>query len=223
LERRDPAGAPTASGGPAAGTPATVEFPAGLGALFDRRDGYALAAGDTPGAGGRVIARGSGTNDWRRYPPGFVDAAEHAVSWTARALGARRRVEAEAVAHPAAPTAGATLAAEVHVDGGGPYRIPLTRRDDVWTGHADLTPQLSTGALSPRVEVGVLLPGFDPGRRGAPEAAADRGRRDAVRALVRRRLAAAATPPAQDDRPLFDDCSAPFLAETVAAATDEDY
>ncbi|MFI1507769.1 hypothetical protein [Streptomyces sp. NPDC020597] len=224
LERRGPGGGPTASGGPAAaGPPAASEVPAGLGPLFDRRDGYALAAGDTPGPAGRVIARGPGTNDWRRYPPGFVDAAEDAVSWTARALGARRRVEAEAVAHPAAPSAGVILAAEVHVDGAGPYRIPLTRRDDVWTGHVDLTPQLSTGALSPSVEVGVLLPGFDPGRSGAPEAVADRGRRDAVRALARRRLTAAATSSAAHHRQPLDDCSAPFLAETAAAATDEDY
>ncbi|MGQ4365213.1 hypothetical protein [Streptomyces sp. SAS_272] len=224
LERRGPTGAPAASGGPAAeAAPPAAEIPAGLGALFARPDGYALAAGERLGAAGRVIARGSGTNDWRRCPPGFVDAAEDAVSWTARALGARRRVEVQAVAHPAAPTAGATLVAEVHVDGGGPHRIPLTRQDDVWTGHADLTPQLSTGALSPRVEVGVLLPGFDPGRPGDREAAADRDRREAVRALVRRRLTAAATSPATHDRSPLDACSAPFLAETAAAATDEDY
>ncbi|MDQ0964227.1 hypothetical protein QFZ66_008105 [Streptomyces sp. B4I13] len=224
LERRGPDGAPTASGGPAAaGAPAAAEVPAGLGALSARPDRYALAAGERLGAGGRVMARGSGTNDWRRYPPGFVDAAENAVSWTARALGARRRVEVEAVAHPAAPTAGATLVAEVHVDGGGPHRIPLARQDDVWTGHADLSPQLSTGASAPRIEVGVLLPGFDPGRPGAPGAAADRGRRDAVRALVRRRLTAAAASSTAHDRSPLDACPAPFLAETAAAATDEDY
>ncbi|MCX5264622.1 hypothetical protein [Streptomyces sp. NBC_00199] len=229
LERRGPAGAPTPSGGPAAeGAPGAAEIPAGLAALLARPGGYALAAGERIGAAGRVIARGSGTNDWRRYPPGFVDAAENAVSWTARALGARRHVEAQVVAHPAEPTAGATLVAEVHVDGGGPHRIPLTRQDDVWTGHTDLTPQLSTGAVSPRVEVGVLLPGFDPGSPGARESAADRDRRDAVRAMVRRRLTAAATSPvvlssAAHDRSPLDACSAPFLAETAAAATDEDY
>lgn len=50
-----------------------------------------------------MIARGSGTNDWCRYPPGFVDAAENAVSWTAYALGADRRIEVEVVAGIAAP------------------------------------------------------------------------------------------------------------------------
>ncbi|MGW1657899.1 hypothetical protein [Streptomyces atratus] len=193
--------------------------PAGPAALFARQVGYALAAGDPLVAGGRVIARGSGTNDWRRYPPGFIDAAEHAVSWTARALGARRQIEVEVVAHVAAPTTGAPLAAEVRVNGSRPLRVPLGRRDDVWTGRADvdLTPDPSAATSAPpRIEVGVLLPGFDPG--AGPEARADR---DAIRALARRRLAGAAQPVAYD---AYDGVAGPFLAETLAAtATSEDY
>ncbi|MEU9266387.1 hypothetical protein AB0E04_13180 [Streptomyces sp. NPDC048251] len=191
-----------------------------VGALFVRRDGYALAAGDPLGAGGRVIARGSGTNDWRRYPPGFVDASETAVSWTARALGARRQIEVEIVAHVAAPVAGAPLVAEVGVNGGRRTRVPLGRRDDVWTGRADLDPHGPAGAVPPRFEVEVLLPGFDPGP-GGPE---DRAARDAIRALVRRRLATAARPLAYDGSP-HDASSGPFLAEiaAVATATEEDY
>ncbi|WP_405813122.1 hypothetical protein OG241_01660 [Streptomyces sp. NBC_01390] len=196
---------------------------AGSGTPFGRRTGYALAAGETVVAGGRVIARGSGTNDWRRYPPGFVDAAEDAVSWTARALGARRLIEVEALADPAAPAAGTPLVADVRVNGGDPHRIPLTRRDDLWTGHADLSPQLPAGMRAPRVEVGVLLPGFDPGP-GTPGEPDGRAERDAVRALVRRRMTAAARPPANDVT-TRDGFPAPFLAETAAAdaATDEDY
>ncbi|MFH0179405.1 hypothetical protein [Streptomyces cacaoi] len=191
-----------------------------LGALFVRHDGYALAAGDPLVTGGRVIARGSGTNDWRRYPPGFVDASETAVSWTARALGARRQIEVEIVAHIAAPVAGAPLVAEVRVNGGRRNRVPLARRDDVWTGRADLEPHGPAGAVPPRFEVGVLLPGFDPGP-GGPE---DRADRDAIRALVRRRLATAAQPLTYDGSP-HDASSGPFLAEiaAVAAATEEDY
>ncbi len=182
-----------------------------------------------------MIARGSGTNDWRRYPPGFVDAAENAVSWTARALGARRQIEVDVVAHSAAPLAGAALAAEVHVNGGSPNRVPLTRRDDLWTGRADLAldPDLPTGATAPRIEVGVLLPGFDPGpdhadrpdHSGTPGAfgeAERRADRDAIRALVRRRLIAAAQPRPYEVSP-HDAFSEPFLAEIAAAATDEDY
>lgn len=92
---------------------------------------FALTAGGLRTATGRVIARGPGTNDWCRYPPGFVDAAEDAVSWTAYALGAGRRIEVEVVADIAAPVGGAHLAAEVHVDGSPPNRVPLARRDDV--------------------------------------------------------------------------------------------
>ncbi|MFF3378506.1 hypothetical protein ACFYXF_36820 [Streptomyces sp. NPDC002680] len=189
-----------------------------LGVLFARPDGYALAAGEPLGTGGRLIARGQGTNDWRRYPPGFVDAAEGAVTWTARALGARRRIEVEVVAHSTAPTTGAPLVAEVHVDGGDPHRVPLTRRDDLWTGRRELDPDLLAGISAPSIEVGVLLPGFDP-VTGTP---GDRAAREAVRALARRRLTAATEPTAHDGSP-HDTPSAPFLAETAAAATDEDY
>ncbi|WP_405468065.1 hypothetical protein [Streptomyces canus] len=214
--------------------------PAGVlldpGSLFARDGGYALAAGEQLVAGGRVIARGSGTNDWRRYPPGFVDAAEDAVSWTARALGARRRIEVEVVAHTAAPPAGAPLVAEVRVNGGRSKRVQLTRTDDRWTGRADLDPGLLGGTEPPRIEVGVLLPGFDPGpfdpspfdpgSGSDPVPGEDRGRvaRDAIRALARRRLNAAAERLTYDTSP-YDVSWGPFLAETVAAAgpTGEDY
>lgn len=192
--------------------------PAGPGALFARGSGHALAAGDALLAGGRVIARGHGTNDWRRCPPGFVDAAEDPVSWTARALGARRRLEVEVVAHVTAPVVGVPLVAEVRVNGGPAHRVPLSRRDDVWTGRADLDQDtgsaLSSAAAPPRIEVGVLMPGFDPGP--GPDGRADR---DAIRALARRRLTDATRPRTNDA-----DGTGPFLAETLAAAaTDEDY
>ncbi|WP_406091697.1 hypothetical protein [Streptomyces sp. NBC_01013] len=193
----------------------------GPGARFARQDGYALAAGVAPTPGGRVIARGTGTNDWRRYPPGFVDAAEDAVSWTARALGAQRQIEIEAVAHEAAPAAAASLVAEIQVNGGRPHRVPLARRDDLWVGRAtlDLTPgptpvrTLPLTPTPPLVEVGVLLPGFDPG-----PGLGGRDDRDAIRALARRRLADALRPQESET------FSGPFLAEIVAAtATSEDY
>ncbi|WP_406346109.1 hypothetical protein [Streptomyces sp. NBC_00648] len=207
LEQHRPAGAPLDPG-----------------ALFPRPHEYALAAGQPPGAGGRVIARGTGTNDWRRYPPGLVDAAENAVSWTARALGARRQIEVEAVAHVAAPTVGAPLVAEIHVNGGRPRRVPLGRRDDLWAGRVDL--DLSDGAAPVRIEAGVLLPGFDPGpapdHPGTSGEASGRVGRDAIRELVRRRLTAAAEPLTYDPSP-HEGWGTPFLAETAAAATGEDY
>lgn len=194
--------------------PADLDRPAGapldLGALFAGPGEYALTAGGPLVAGGRVIARGSGNNDWLRYPPGFVDAAEEAVSWTARAAGAHRRIEVEVVAGATAPAA-ALLVAEVRVNGGPADRVPLARREDMWTGRADL--DLPTDAVPPGIEVGVLLPGFDPG----PGAPGDAAHRDTVRALARRRLAGAA-------RPLpYAAYAGPFLAEIAAAATGEDF
>ncbi|MDV9178463.1 hypothetical protein R6V09_51130, partial [Streptomyces sp. W16] len=163
----------------------------------------------------RLIARGSGPNDWRRYPPGLVDASETAVSWTVHALGARRQFEVDVVAHVAAPATGARLAAEVRVNDGPRKRVALARRDDMWTGRADL--DLPPGETRPRVELGVLLPGFDPGP--GPESASER---DAIRALVRRRLTAA-TQPVAYGAPPHGSSPAPFLAEIAAATTDEDY
>ncbi|MFI9172676.1 hypothetical protein [Streptomyces lincolnensis] len=184
-------------------------MPLDLADLFARQQEFALAAGSPRTATGRVIARGSGTNDWCRYPPGFVDAAEGAVSWTTYALGAGRRIEVEVVADIAAPVGGVRLAAEVHVDGSPPNRVPLARRDDVWTGRADLDIPAST---TPGIEVGVLLPGFDPG-----PGTDDRAAREAVRALARHRLGVAAAP---HDREAAD--PDPFLAEIAAAAAMEE-
>ena len=176
------------------GRPTTAApVPAGLAGLFARPGGYALAAGDAlPAAGGRVIARGLGSNDWCRYPPGLVDAAESAVSWTARAVGARRQVEVEVVATDTASemAVGTQLAAEIRVDGGVPNRIRLGRRDDVWTGAADL--ERSDAESLARVEVGVLLPGFDPGGGDGADRTGGRDAREAVRSLARRRLGATA-------------------------------
>ncbi|MDT0488533.1 hypothetical protein RNB18_51760, partial [Streptomyces sp. DSM 41640] len=96
---------------------------------------------------------------------------------------------------------------------------PLARRDDVWTGRADVhIPE----AGPPRIEVGILLPGFDPEPSPTLEPSS-RTDRDAVRALARRRLARAEEqPPARRES---DEAHEPFLAEIAAAATtaEEDY
>jgi hypothetical protein len=187
--------------------PVAAAVPVALTELLARSSTYALAAGDAPATGGRVIARGVGVNDWCRYPPGLVDAAENAVTWTLRAVGALRQLEVEAIAADVSsePVPGARLAAEVRIDGGATKRIPLGPRHDLWAGAADLElPGPETGA---RIEVGVLLPGFDP---GVDDGAAAEGRaaRDAVRALARRRLAAA---------------EGRLLAEIAASDTAEDF
>ncbi|AHH97235.1 hypothetical protein [Kutzneria albida] len=167
--------------------PGTTE----LAASFPTQEDFALAAGE-PGTGtGRVVVSGVGVNDWRRYPPGFVDAAEDAVTWAVRAVGARRRIEILAAAGEVEPAPGVRLAAEVRVDASPVERVVLARGDAEWTGGAEVP-----ATSSSQVDVGVLLPGFDPG-----SSEDGRAERAAVRELARRRLAA-------EDR---------FLAEIVAA------
>ncbi|MEU9127005.1 hypothetical protein AB0D08_02620 [Kitasatospora sp. NPDC048540] len=193
----------------------------GFGALFARPGGYALAAGGpVTGAGagagsgsgsGRVIARGVGQCDWRRYPPGFVDAAEEAVTWTARAEGSGRRIEVEALAGAVVPADGVLLVAQVRVDGEPAGRVPLARRDDVWFGRADL---VLPEAAAARIEVDVLLPGFGGSEDGPPAPAADR---EAVRTLARHRLSMAAGPVP------YDSPARPFLSEIAATDAAEDF
>lgn len=144
--------------------------------LFGVTDDFALAAGTTAGTG-RVIATGTGVNDWRRYPPGFVDAADDAVTWTARAAGATRRIAVEAATGALEPAA--QLVAEVHADD-HITQVPLSRHDGVWMGETELP-------LRERAEitVAVLLPGFDPGPGDD-----QRVEREAIRTLARQRLAA---------------------------------
>lgn len=95
------------------------------------------------------------------------------------------------------------------MDGNPPNRVPLARRDDVWTGRANLDSPAST---TPSMEVGILLPGFDPG-----PGADDRAAREAVRALARHRLGVATAP--HDGEAAHPE---PFLAEIAAAAAMEE-
>ena len=128
-------------------------------------------------------------------------------------------VEVAAVSAATVPAVGVPLAAEIRVDGPVVNRIRLERRDGLWSGAADLELfGAELGAQSAeRIEVGVLLPGFDPGVGDGPGdgmggelggGAEGRAVRDAVRTLARRRLAAT---------------SGQFLAETAAASADEDF
>jgi len=194
-------------------------------------DSHALAAGGVAGLppGARLIARGTGTNDWCRHPPGFVDASEEAVTWTAFAHGSRRAVRVSAVAGTARPAPGVRPVAEVGADGAAPARARCERTADTWTGVVD-TALPDTAA--PALDVQVVLPGFDPGPQH-PDAA--RRTREGLRALARRRLAAAAPPGSghgsngavRSEGPGAPDGAgpdpAPFLAEVVAAHIEEDF
>ncbi len=206
------AGGPADAGGLAAGAE-----PGGTG-------GYALAAGPAPvgRAAGLVLARGSAGTDWRRCPPGLVDAAEQAVTWQVVRTAGRTEVAVGVVAAPglagaARPPVPAHLVPWATIgagQGGAPaVRVALRLVDDVWQGSA-VAPEFGGGA----VWVDVHLPGFAPAEppRADPAAARLRAR---IRDLARHRLASVST---VDGRAPGLGPARPLQAE-VAAAEDEDF
>ncbi|TCK00650.1 hypothetical protein [Nocardia alba] len=65
-----------------------------------RAQDYALAAGGADAADGLVLARGSGGWDWRRCPPGILDAGANAVSWQVTRAAGISTVRVSVVAAP---------------------------------------------------------------------------------------------------------------------------
>ena len=178
-----------------------------------RADDYALAAGAaTPTLPSTlVLARGTTGSDWRRYPPGLVDASERAVSWEVVRAAGNTTVRVSVVAAP-----GLSEPVPEHVrphaligTAAGTADIALQLSGDVWFGESAAPPGSEAG-----VSVDVHLPGF--GVTGHPDVGGSEVR-ERVRALVRRRLRRAAET-APDDGP-----DAPLLAEVAAAASDSDF
>ncbi|MFE3953811.1 hypothetical protein ACFXPS_06445 [Nocardia sp. NPDC059091] len=186
-----------------------------------RASDYALAAGDEARPGGTlVLARGTGGWDWRRCPPGLVDASESAVSWElVRDAGATSMAIAVA-AHPGLPDAvPAHLRPWARIDTGrGELDTELRAADDTWIGESVLSAPASA------VRVAIHIPGFGPDPEAGP-ASADDAATDTAAALRRQirdfaaaRLRTAADPAVDDSGPL-----APLLAEIAAAEADSDY
>lgn len=65
-----------------------------------RRADYALAAGGAVATGGLIVARGTGGWDWRRCPPGILDASEQAVTWEVSRAAGVSTVRVSVVAAP---------------------------------------------------------------------------------------------------------------------------
>ncbi|MCL7376061.1 hypothetical protein [Streptomyces sp. 35G-GA-8] len=175
---------------PADGSPAAEEAP--------RATDYALAAG--PGAGtagsadGLTLARGTGGSDWRRYPPGLVDASERAVSWEVVRAAARTTVSVSVVAAPGPVAVPHGLTPRATVSGAAdPLDLALRRVDDTWLGNAPFdtagTGGPAPGGAGPAVDI--YLPGFGTSRTRAHDDEATAETRARVRALVRSRLARA--------------------------------
>ncbi|MBB5937946.1 hypothetical protein [Streptomyces zagrosensis] len=180
---------------------------------------YALAAGavpQSPAPDGLVIAQGVVGTDWRRYPPGLVDASEQALSWQATRAAGRTVIAVCVAAAPELTAPGAARHVPAHlvpwaVIGGQPASTATTTAlglaGDAWVAQLTAPEDQAATALT----VGVYLPGFDPlawpgpdevsadpGSSGGwpaaqhPQRAAGHAVRERIRELVRDRLARAA-------------------------------
>ncbi|MEV6770020.1 hypothetical protein AB0N05_15485 [Nocardia sp. NPDC051030] len=175
-----------------------------------RASDYALAAGDEE-RGGLVLARGVGGWDWRRCPPGLVDASERAVSWQVIRDAGVTTVAVSAVAAPGPPAdVPAYLRPWARIEtGGGVVEAALRWVGGAWIGEAALPSAGSVG------RVDVYLPGF--GVDADLGSGAIELRRE-IREFAVARLRNAALADSDDQSP-----DAPLLAEIEAAAEDSDF
>ncbi|MFI6777796.1 hypothetical protein [Nocardia sp. NPDC050412] len=187
--------------------PTDIAVSAGISA---RAEDYALAAGGGSGdrtTGALSIGRGTGGWDWRRCPPGVVDASERAVSWESTRNSGTTTVRVTAVA---APQLGSAAPAHLHprafiTTPVGTAEAELNLIGDLWTGAAT-TPSDSVSTVD------VYVPGV--GAPGAPELGGPEIRRQ-IREFAAARLRRATV--------ADDAVDAPLLAEIAAAASDSDF
>ncbi|MFE4827417.1 hypothetical protein [Streptomyces sp. NPDC056672] len=204
-----------------------------------RATDYALAAGPAPAAGaadGLTLARGTGGSDWRRCPPGLVDASERAVSWEVVRAAARTTVSISVVAAPGPPHPRRELAPWAAVGGAAvPLDVPLRRVADTWVGDGRLdgirpdgvratTGPQPDGPAGPDpyalgadgLTVDIHLPGFGTPAGPGEDPAAQRAVRARIRDLARSRLAGAAAGTDSAAGP-----GALLLRAEIAAANDD--
>ncbi|MGV9676095.1 hypothetical protein ACWDSJ_12510 [Nocardia sp. NPDC003482] len=164
---------------------------------------YALAAGPETVTAPLVLARGTADWDWRRCPPGLIDASERAVSWELRRERNISVLRVRAVAAPRLRSAvHSHLQPRVRVHTPDPITIELTLVGEVWTGE---TP-LPTTVPEPTIELfvpGVGPAGSDPRDESEPR------RRLRAHAADRLRRAASDLPDA--------------LSAEIAAAAEDDF
>ncbi len=181
-----------------------------------RAEDYALAAGGADPADGLIVARGIGGWDWRRCPPGMLDAGENSVSWQVARTGGVSTVRISVVAAPdcrdAVPEHLRPFARVGAQPPGQPtghdrtglvstgVEIPLYLRGDAWTGSAQLAGQPETP-----LDVTVFVPGVGPA-----DLVDESATRDRIRRFARLRLSSPSDDP-------------PLAAESAAASSDEDF
>ncbi|MFI9507088.1 hypothetical protein [Nocardia sp. NPDC052566] len=184
--------------------PATTES-------LGRAEDYALAAGPGARAGALILSRGTGGWDWRRCPPGLLDASERAVTWTVTRESGATVVRVGVVAAPGLGTAldlPALLRPRAIIGTStGSTEAELTLTGDTWIGEA--TPPSSTDSTA---NVDIYVPGVGPAAPSAPNAPQLRQQvRDLATARLRRATGT------------IDHVDALLLAEIAAAASDSDY
>lgn len=189
---------------------------ASIGGSRGRAEDYALAAGGEDSGDGLIVARGSGSWDWRRCPPGILDAGENAVSWQVTRAAGVSTVRVSVVAAPdcrgVVPehlrpyawvrSAGAQPAPARHngAAADAEFTTPLRLSADAWTGAVRIP-----GPPEMPPEITIFVPGVGPADPADESAARDR-----IRRFARLRL----TEPTGDPR---------LSAETAAAESDEDF
>ncbi|MFE3825013.1 hypothetical protein [Streptomyces sp. NPDC059092] len=204
-----------------------------IGQPLPRPGDYALTAGPGPAsartdpgapgtpADGLTLARGTGGSDWRRCPPGLVDASERAVSWRLVRAAARTTVTVQVVAAPGPAPADRRLTPRAVVSGvAQPLDIKLRRVADAWLGDGQIrgvagVPGTESGT---GMAVDVYLPGFGAPVRPGP---GDRQTRERIRNLAHARLAGARAAGARSGSAAGH--GAPLLAEIAAASDDTDF
>ncbi|PPJ29696.1 hypothetical protein C5E45_12750 [Nocardia nova] len=174
-------------------------------AVAARRQDYALAAGPADaGRTGLVLATGTSGWDWRRCPPGVLDASEFAVSWHLTRESGSTSVEVRAAAAPHLDTGlpGHLWPRARVVTTSAPTDFELRQNGDTWIGGAVID-------ADNVVRVDVYVPGVGPAIDGA-----DSGYGPAQRQRIREFVVARLRSPNR---------SGLLEAERAAAASDTDF
>ncbi|WP_181699793.1 hypothetical protein [Nocardia sp. GTS18] len=127
-----------------------------------RADDYALAAGGKQPGDGLIVAHGSGDWDWRRCPPGILDAGADALSWTVTRTSGISTARVTVVAAPDCPRhVPEHLRPHVRLDVDtrteGAVTTELHLRTDSWSAEIRLPESVETFTT-----LSVFVPGVGP-------------------------------------------------------------
>ncbi|MEV0682591.1 hypothetical protein AB0I35_01880 [Nocardia sp. NPDC050378] len=171
-----------------------------------RAEDYALAAGGKQPGDGLIVAHGSGDWDWRRCPPGILDAGADALAWTVSRSSGISTTRVTVVAAPDCPLhLPEHLRPHVRLDVDNGTEAAVTAelhlRTDSWSAEVQLPETTETFTT-----LSVFVPGVGPST-SYPDESVMRAR---IRDFARRRLTA------QGGVQLL-------AAESAAAESDDDF